>query len=136
MHATDKIFGKIFLKVIRDTFLANMWSVVRRGMGDSIFEWGWYPTEGENSRFWSCRETLPILPLVGHLDLFIRKILIKVVGLLTVIILKRVSESIFIESSKFTACKVKNEKEVTNSLIVFNLLKIIHPFQGKKHLRT
>ena len=51
-------------------------------------------------------------------------------------ILKRVSESMFFQSKKFTACKVKDEKEVTNSLMAFNLLKIIHLLQGKKHLRT
>ena len=34
-------------------------------------------------------------PLVGHLDLPIRKVLMKVVGLLSVMILKRVCESIF-----------------------------------------
>ena len=31
---------------------------------------------------------------------------------------------------------VKDEKDVTNYLMVFNLLKIIDPFQGKKHLST
>ena len=56
-------------------------------------------------------------------------------GLLTVIILKRVSENIFFQSNKFKAYKVKDEKEVANSLMAFNLLKIIHPFQDKKHLR-
>ena len=28
----------------------------------------------------------------------------------------------------------KDKKEVANSLMAFNLLKIIHPFQGKRHL--
>ena len=51
-------------------------------------------------------------------------------------ILKRVSETIFFQSNKSTACKVKDEKEVANSLMAFNLLKIIHPFQGKKHIST
>ena len=46
------------------------------------------------------------------------------------------SESIFFQSNKFTACKIKDEKEVANSLMAFNLLKIIHSFQGKKNLRT
>ena len=55
---------------------------------------------------------------------------------ITVMILKRVSESIFFQINKFTACKVKDQKEVENSLMAFNLLKIIYPFQGKKHLRT
>ena len=49
---------------------------------------------------------------------------------------RRVSESIFFQSNKFIAYKVKDEKEVANSLMAFNLLKIIHPFQGKKHIRT
>ena len=58
----------------------------------------------------------------------------RVLGLFTVIILKRVSESNFFQSNQFTACKVKNEKEGTNILTVFNLLKIIQ--EVKKHLRT
>ena len=41
-----------------------------------------------------------------------------------------------LKSNTFTAFKVKHEKEVPNILMVFNLLKIIHPFQVKKHLRT
>ena len=60
----------------------------------------------------------------------------RVLGLFAVMILKRMSESIFFQSNKSTACKVKDEKEVANSLMVFNLLKIIHPFQGKKHIST
>ena len=56
--------------------------------------------------------------------------------LLTVMILKRLSEIIFFPRTKFRACKVKDGKEMANSLMKFNLLKIIHQFQGKKHLRT
>ena len=51
-------------------------------------------------------------------------------------ILKRVGDNIFFQSNKFTACKVKDEKQVANSLMAFSPLKIIHPLQGKKHLRT
>ena len=36
-------------------------------------------------------------------------------GLLIVMALKRVSESIFSQSNKFTACKAKDEKDVVNS---------------------
>ena len=72
--------------------------------------------------------------LVGHPDLPKRKTLKWVLGLVTVMILKRVSESIFFQSNKFTTYKIKDEKEVANSLMAFNLLKIIHTFQGKKHL--
>ena len=69
---------------------------------------------------------------MGHHDLPIKKTLRRVLGLLTVMILKRVIQSIFFQSNKFTGCKVNDEEEVANYLIVFNLLKIIHPFQGKK----
>ena len=54
-------------------------------------------------------------PLERYPDFPIRKTLMRK---LTVILLKRVSESIFFQSNKFTAYKVKDEKEVTNILIV------------------
>ena len=62
--------------------------------------------------------------LVGYPDLPMRKTL-RVVGLLTVMI--------FFQSKKFTACKIKDEKEETifYFLMAFNLLKIINPFQSK-----
>ena len=49
---------------------------------------------------------------------------------------EKVSESIFFQINIFTACKFKDKKLVENSLLTFNLRKIIHPFQGKKHLTT
>ena len=57
--------------------------------------------------------------LVGYPDLLTRKAL-RMVGLLTVII--------FFQSKKFTACKIKDEKEeiIFDFLMVFNILKIIH----------
>ena len=79
------------------------------------------------------RATLQFLSLVGHLDLPMRKTLRSVLGLLTIMILKRVSDSIFFQSNKFTACKVKDEKDVANCFMLFNLLKIINPFDN---LRT
>ena len=45
-----------------------------------------------------------------------------VLDLLTVMILKRVNESIFFQINKFTASKVKVKKEVANSLMAFSLL--------------
>ena len=76
------------------------------------------------------------LPLVGHPDLFLRKTLRRVLSLLTAVKnLKRVSERIIFQSIKFIVCKVKDQKIVAESLVAFSLLKIIHPFQGKKHLR-
>ena len=67
--------------------------------------------------------------LVRYPDLPMRKTL-RVVGLLTVMI--------FFQSKKLTACKIKDEKEETSFyfLMVFDLLKIIHPFESKKHFRT
>ena len=74
--------------------------------------------------------------LVGNPDLVMRKTLRSVIGLFTVMTLKRVSESVFFQSNTFRACKVKDGKEVAESLTVFNLLKIIEIFQGNKHLRA
>ena len=71
-----------------------------------------------------------------HPDLLIWKNLRRVLGLLTAMVLKRVSESVFFQSNKFTVYEVKDENELTSYLMVFNLLKIIHSFQGKRHLRT
>ena len=67
--------------------------------------------------------------LVGHPDLSMRKIL-RVVGLFTVMI--------FFQSKHLTECKVQDKKEeiIFYFLMVFDLLKIIHPSESKKHLRT
>ena len=43
--------------------------------------------------------------------------------MITVITLKRVIESIFLQSNKFTACKVRDGNEEAKSLMVFNLHK-------------
>ena len=45
-------------------------------------------------------------------------------------------EYIFFRSNIFTACKVTAGKEQAKSLMVFNLRKVIHPFQNKKYSRT
>ena len=70
----------------------------------------------------------------------IRKLLeraLGLLGLLTVMFLERVSETIFFQSNKLTAYKVKRGcKEVASSLMLFNLLKIIQLFRSKKHVRT
>ena len=77
-----------------------------------------------------------ILPFLWYPNLPITKSLRIVLILFTVMILKKVSESILFQSNKFTACKVKYEKDVANSWMACNLLKIIYPLQGKKHLKT
>ena len=112
------------------------------GRGYSIFWWAWYPIEVVEGREptqgfgLDGGASLKVFPLEGYLDLSIRKPPRCVLHLLTVMILKRVSESIFFQSSKFTACYVKHGKEGANTLMLFNLLKTIPPFQGKKHLWT
>ena len=40
------------------------------------------------------------------------------------------------ELKKLQHERLKLEKEVANSLMVFNLWKIIHPFQDKKYFRA
>ena len=80
MYTAGKISGKICLKAFRDTFFSNMWPVIR-----------------------DCREAFPESPpLVGQPDLTVRKTLRRVVSPLTVMVLKRVNESIFFQSIKFT----------------------------------
>ena len=125
--------GKIFLKAIRDTFFSNMQSVFR-DRGTPFFSGDDIQQKMKVQTSWLAGRPPKFLPLVGNSDLPIRKTLKRVLDSLTVMILKRVSESIFFQINKFTACKFT--KEVANSLMAFNLLKIIHPFQGKKHLRT
>ena len=60
-------------------------------------------------------------PLVGNPNLLIRNTLLTVLGLLMVMILRRVREQIFFQNNNFTACKFKAGKEVAISLMVFNL---------------
>ena len=114
-----------------------MWSVIRGGTGALNFLVGVSNRRG-CLNFLTCRVNSPpqFSPLEGHPDLPIRKTMRRVLCLLTVMILKIVSQIIFFQSNKFTACKIKDGKEVANSLVVFNIPKIIHLFQGKKHLRT
>ena len=124
MNATGKIFVKTCLKAIRNTFFVPICGISqyviflsnRRGKFKLLDLQGDPPP--------------PQFPrLVGYPDLPMRKTL-RVVGLLTVMI--------FFQSKKFTACKIKDEKEETifYFLMVLNLLKIIHPFESKKHFRT
>ena len=104
VHTTGNIFGKIWLKAIRDTFFSNMWFVIRRWTGILNFR-GWYPAEGGNWNFSLVGRThtpltpsSPISSLDETSDFLIKKALRRVFGLLTVRLLKRVSESIFFQN--------------------------------------
>ena len=101
-----------------------------------FFGWGDIQQKGKVQNFWLAGRPPKFPPLVGHPDLLIRTILRRVLDLLAVMILKRASEGIFFQINIFTACNFKDKKEVANSSMAFNLLKIIHPFQWKKYLRT
>ena len=117
-----KFLNKNCLKAIRDSIFSNMWSVIR----------GQFFGEGDIGRL---PNSFPYRDIVSGI-LPIRKTLRKVLDLLNLMMLKRLSESIFFQTHKFPVCKVKGRIQVANCLMAFNLLKIVHPFQAKKHLRT
>ena len=131
MHAAGKIFVKTYLKAIRDTFFANMSifpicviSIQQKGKVSTFRLAGRSPSSVPSL------SSPPQFPcFVGYPDLPMRKTL-RVVGLLIVMI--------FFQSNRFTACKIKDGKEkiIFYFLMVFNLLKIMHLFENKKHLRT
>ena len=95
MHAAGKIFATTCLKANRDTLFPDTWDFPKCDI--FINRRGKYKLLGLQGN-----PPFPVPCLVGHPDLPMRKIL-KVVGLLTVMI--------FFQSKKFTACKVKDEKE-------------------------
>ena len=91
-----------------------------------------------SSNFWACRKsTLHVPPLMVNPDLPIRKLLKIVFVLLTVMLLKRVSQIFFFKSNRLTAYKVnRGREEVESHLTVFSILQNIQPALGKKHMRT
>ena len=76
------------------------------------------------------------LPSVSNPNPPTKNTLMSVLDVITVVILKRVRETIFFQSSKFIVCEVKDRKGVAKSLMVFNLRKVIRPFESRKYLRT
>ena len=113
-----------------------MWSVIRRGVRGLSFMVGLIYNRRGKFKLLGLQGDPQIPSFSGTSYLSTRKTLRRVLVLLTVMILKGVSESISFHSSKFTASKIKEENEVANSLMAFNIPKIIHSFQDKKHLRT
>lgn len=92
MHSSGKIFGKISLRAVRDTI---RWSDIKQ--------------KGKVQTFWLAGGPPKFSPLVGHPDLSIRKTLRRVIDLLTVMVLKKMSEIIFFQINIFTKCKFKGE---------------------------
>ena len=119
------------LNANRDNIFSNMWSVIKRGTGGLNFLLQLISNRSGKFKLLDLQGDphLQCPRLVGYPDLPKRKTLRRKLDLFTVMILKIVSESIFFQSNKFIAFKVKDEKNVANSLIVFSLMKIFHPFQ-------
>ena len=122
MHGAGKIFFKTYLKAIRDFFPICEISYYVIFLSNRRGKFTLLDLQGDPA-------PLQFLSLVGYPDLPMRKTL-RVVGLFTVMI--------FFQRKKFTVCKIKDEKEETifYFLMLFNLLKIIHPFESKNQLRT
>ena len=73
------------------------------------------------------REFALVHPLVANSDLIIKNAMERALSVIAVRNFKKVRESIFFQSSRFTACKVRDRKLVAQSLMAFNLRKVIHP---------
>ena len=71
-------------------------------------------TSNRRKRFRGARPHLSLSHVINP-DSPISNTLRSVLGLLILMALKRIRESIFFQSNKVTACKVKNRKEVANS---------------------
>ena len=94
--ATDKMFGKICLKIIRNTFFSNMWSAISGGTrGLKVLVRGDIQQKEKLQTYgFSGRHPNQFPSLVRYPDLPIRKTLSRVLGLFTAITLKRASGSI------------------------------------------
>ena len=130
MCTTGKTFDKICLKTIRDTFFQHVVCNQRRdGMrykerGRNPFFGGkWHPTEWWGSKFWAWVRGLSWSPIKKHPEECAWSKYCNNFG-------KSKRVCIFFQSNKFTACKVRDEKRVAKSLMVFNLRKIIHLFKN------
>ena len=99
-----------------------MWSVIRGRTGGLNFPVRGISKHKGNVQTFGLAGRPPPIPSFSRTSyLLIRKTLRRVLGLLTVIILKTVSESNFFQSNIFATRKVKDEKKVANSLMAFNL---------------
>ena len=108
MHVSDKMFDRTCLKAVRVAFfpIYGVWS---RGRGLNFLSGGDIKQKGKVQTFWLAGGPPKFSPLVGHPDLSIRKTLRRVIDLLTVMVLKKMSEIIFFQINIFTKCKFKGE---------------------------
>ena len=121
-HASGRRFDKIYLKAIKTFFfsISDLWP---GGRWTQFFGGSDFQQKGKVQTFW-LQGRLPPTPhpkkkkekfffLVGHPDLPLWKTLRRVFDLINVMILKRVSESIFFQINKFTASsKIKKRWQI------------------------
>ena len=120
MHTTGKMFDKIYLTAIRDTIFQYVVCSQREGEGEA-----WQKVRAFGFLVGRFR-AVSSLSLSCKSWSLIENTLRSVLCLITVIILKRVREIIYLQSNKFTACKVRDEKVVAKFLMTFNLQLSIH----------
>ena len=92
MRTSGKIWSKICLKAIRDTLFPNIWSVIKGLTGELNFLLDVTSNRRRKFKILGLK-TNPLLKfslLVGHPDLPTRKSLRNVLGLLIVMIFKKV----------------------------------------------
>ena len=112
--------------------------MIRGGTGTSSFWCGKISNRKGKFKLLGLQvDPLQFPPLVGQSDLPIRKTVMRLLGLFTVMTLKTVIESVFLKKSTNLQHARLKTKSGGKPFIVFNLLIIIiYPFQGKQHLKT
>ena len=112
-----------------------MWSTMKGGKGWGMKERGRTQLFGGGGDI-KQKDEVAKVPIVANTDPLIKNTLEGMLGLIIVIIFKIVREIIYFQTNKFVTCKVRDGKEMAKCLMVFNLHKIIHPFQSEKYLRN
>ena len=112
MRIPGKMFGKICLKAFRNTFFPNMWSVIRGGKKGLTFWWKVISNRRGKFKLLGLQGELPPSPspLVRHPNFPIRKILRRVLGLLTMF-LENVSVRISFKATNLQHVRLKIEKK-------------------------
>ena len=112
---TGKLFGKICLKAVKILF-SSMWSAMKRGMGWGMKERGWtqfFGGEWRSTEGWDSKSRTWMGRVLSWSS--IKNILRSVLGLDTVIILKRLKESIFsFEATYLQHVRLQLEKRRQN----------------------
>ena len=128
MCILGKIFGQTCLKFSRDFFF-NMRSVIRWGTGRINFMAKSICSRRRVQTFClSGGSPTSILSISGATRSLHKKNPVQGSWSTYSDDFEKMSETVFFQSNKVTACKIKEYEEVVNFLKVFHLLKIIHLF--------